>query len=109
MAPRVTYRRKNSFNTRSNKVRKIRTPGGKIVVQYVGKKSHALKCPLSGERLNGIPALRHHEYKFLKKRERRVSRPYGGVLSGGEVKSRIIRAFLTEEVKIVKKVMSQSK
>lgn len=27
MAPRVTYRRHNSFNTRSNKIRKVKTPG----------------------------------------------------------------------------------
>ena len=32
-----------------------------------------------------------------------VHRAYGGVLSGGAVRHRIVRAFLVEEQKIVKK------
>ncbi len=47
--------------------------------------------------------------KSLKKRERTVSRPYGGHYCANCVKNRIIRAFLVEEVKIVKKVMSNKK
>ncbi len=44
------------------------------------------------------------------KKDRTVHRPYGGVLSGANVKERIIRAFLIEEQKIVKKVLKlQSK
>ena len=35
---RVTYRRRKSFNTASNKVRKVKTPGGKLVLHYMGKK-----------------------------------------------------------------------
>jgi hypothetical protein len=35
-----------------------------------------------------------------------VHRAYGGVLSGGAVRDRIVRAFLVEEQKIVKKVRS---
>ena len=31
MAARVTYRRTNSFNTKSNKIRKTKTPGGRLV------------------------------------------------------------------------------
>ena len=34
-----------------------------------------------------------------------VHRAYGGVLSGGAVRDRIVRAFLVEEQKIVKKVL----
>ena len=34
-----------------------------------------------------------------------VNRAYGGVLSGGAVRDRIVRAFLVEEQKIVKKVL----
>mmetsp|Transcript_6455 Transcript_6455/g.15899 ORF Transcript_6455/g.15899 Transcript_6455/m.15899 type:complete len:83 (-) Transcript_6455:181-429(-) len=44
------------------------------------------------------------------KKDRTVHRPYGGVLSGANVKERIVRAFLIEEQKIVKKVLKlQSK
>lgn len=38
-----------------------------------------------------------------------MNRPYGGVLSGTAVRERIIRAFLVEEQKIVKKVLKIQK
>ena len=67
--------------------------------------------------------MRNSEMKKSKKRERSVSRAYGGCLSGKAVRDRliinrnifeflflrIIRAFLIEEVKIVKKVMQKKK
>ena len=34
-----------------------------------------------------------------------MSRVYGGVLQSGEVRERIVRAFLIEEQKIVKQMM----
>ena len=33
MVQRVTYRRRLSYNTKSNKTKLIRTPGGKLVLQ----------------------------------------------------------------------------
>ena len=45
-------------------------------------------------------------YKNSKKRERTVSRAYGGAACGGCVKTRIMRAFLLEEHKAVKKLMA---
>jgi large subunit ribosomal protein L34e len=38
-----------------------------------------------------------------------VSRAYGGCLSHKVVKDRIVRAFLTEEVKVIKKKAAQAK
>ena len=29
---RVTYRRRKSYNTKTNKIRKVKTPGGRLVV-----------------------------------------------------------------------------
>lgn len=43
---RITYRRRTSYNTASNKIRKIRTPGGRLVAQYVGKRTKGVQ--LSG-------------------------------------------------------------
>ncbi|GAB2214421.1 hypothetical protein Drorol1_Dr00018766 [Drosera rotundifolia] len=59
--------------------------------------------PTSG----GIPHLRAVEYRRIRlaRNQRTVNRSYGGVLSGGAVRERIIRAFLVEEQKIVKKVL----
>jgi large subunit ribosomal protein L34e len=43
----------------------------------------------------------------MTKHEKTVSRAYGGSRCAGCVKSRIVRAFLIEEQKIVKKVMAE--
>lgn len=58
-----------------------------------------------------IPHLRPAEYKRsrLSRNRRTVNRAYGGVLSGSAVRERIIRAFLVEEQKIVKKVLKIQK
>eukprot|EP01016_Furgasonia_blochmanni_P013593 TRINITY_DN1695_c0_g1_i1.p2 TRINITY_DN1695_c0_g1~~TRINITY_DN1695_c0_g1_i1.p2 ORF type:complete len:138 (-),score=44.13 TRINITY_DN1695_c0_g1_i1:164-577(-) len=106
MANRVTYLRGKSYNTRSNGIRKVKTPGGRTTIQYVGKNPVLKTCAICPKPLAGIPSLRPHQYKFLKNRDRSVSRPYGGNLCGQCVRDRIVRAFLIEEVKIVKRVMS---
>ncbi|XP_015170986.1 60S ribosomal protein L34-like, partial [Solanum tuberosum] len=69
------------------------------------------KCPVTGKRIQGIPHLRPAEYKRsrLSRNRRTVNRAYGGVLSGGAVRERIVRAFLVEEQKIVKKVLKIQK
>jgi large subunit ribosomal protein L34e len=88
---RVTYKRRASYRTKSNKFRIVKTPGGKLAIQYVEKKTksigkHGIK--------NGRPAsLRRLSYSA-----RTVARPYGGVLSHQEVKDRITRAFMIEEI-----------
>lgn len=47
------------------------------------------------------------ELKNCKKREKTVSRAYGGSRCGICVRERIMRAFLIEEQKIVKKVLAE--
>jgi ribosomal protein L34E len=80
--------------------------GGRLVVQYRVKKASYPKCPVTGQRLPGIKALRPQEYsnKRMSKRQKTVNRIYGGCLSHNVVRERIMRAFLVEEQKIVKKV-----
>ena len=53
---RCTYRRRKSFRTVSNKVRKVKTPGGKLVLHYTGKKGKAPTCGDAGcnQRLHGV-------------------------------------------------------
>jgi large subunit ribosomal protein L34e len=101
---RFTFRTHHSFATRSNKNRLVRTPGGRLSVQHVQKKTGHHTCGDTGAKLNGIPALTSNKFKALSKNKKTVARAYGGVLSGGAVRSRIIRAFLVEERKVVKKV-----
>ncbi|KAL5996224.1 60S ribosomal protein L34 [Asimina triloba] len=91
--------------------RVVKTPGGKLVYQSTKKRASGPKCPVSGKRIQGIPHLRPTEYKRsrLPRNRRTVNRAYGGVLSGSAVRERIIRAFLVEEQKIVKKVLKIQK
>ncbi|KAJ3202836.1 60S ribosomal protein L34, partial [Dinochytrium kinnereticum] len=53
MAQRVTYRRRLSYNTQSNKHRVVKTPGGKLVFQRVRKLTGAPKCGDCGDKLAG--------------------------------------------------------
>lgn len=72
---------------------------------YVKKKPKAPRCGDCHQALQGIPALRPREYARLSKCKKNVSRAYGGSRCSACVKDRIIRAFLIEEQKIVKKML----
>merc|ERR1712100_303 len=110
MGARVHYTRNKSWNTRSNKIRQVRTPGGRLSVQYVAKRAATPKSAMvtDSQRLGGLRRMRPHAYSCIPKHHRRIARAYGGVFTHSEVKNRIIRTFLTEEVKNVKKAISQT-
>ncbi|KAF3788004.1 hypothetical protein EJ110_NYTH18825 [Nymphaea thermarum] len=103
MVQRLTYRKRHSYATKSNQTRVVKTPGGRLVYQTSKKRAKGPICPVTGKRIQGIPHLRPTEYKRsrLARNRRTVNRAYGGVL--------IIRAFLVEEQKIVKKVLKIQK
>ncbi|GIX64827.1 60S ribosomal protein L34 [Babesia caballi] len=107
MAQRVVLRRQCRYNTKSNKQRVVKTPGARLVVQRRTKVAQTPKCGDCKRKLLGIAALRPHLYRNLKKRERTVSRAYGGVRCHSCVKDRIIRAFLKEEQRSLKKVVEE--
>ncbi|MCD7460670.1 60S ribosomal protein L34 [Datura stramonium] len=75
------------------------------------KRATSPKCSVTGTRIQGIPHLRPAEYKRsrLLRNRKTVNRAYGGMLSGGVVRERMIRAFLVEEQNIVKKVLKIQK
>merc|ERR1712151_646056 len=90
-----------------NKLRLLRTPGGRLTSLVVKKKSKGPSCGDCGKRIIGVPALRPMEYRRLKKRERRVNRAYGGSRCAKCVRMRVVRAFLIEEQKCVKQVLAE--
>merc|ERR1712039_1036581 len=94
-------------NTKGNKQKTVKTPGGKLVFQTLKKKAKGPHCGDCGKALIGLPRLRPTEYRRLKKRERRVNRAYGGSRCASCVRSRVIRAFLIEEQKCVKQVLAE--
>merc|ERR1712224_351661 len=83
----------------------VKTPGGKLAMQYIQKKGKGPKCGDCGTKLIGIPGLRPKEYHSISRRQKTITRAYGGSRCGSCVRQRIIRAFLVEEQKIVKSVL----
>ncbi|KAK5972223.1 Ribosomal 60S subunit protein L34B, partial [Trichostrongylus colubriformis] len=53
MAQRVTYRRRLSYNTKSNKCKIVKTPGGRLIYQYLKKRGSVPKCKDTGVKLHG--------------------------------------------------------
>ncbi|KAG4305695.1 hypothetical protein PORY_000605, partial [Pneumocystis oryctolagi] len=102
---RLTYRRRLSYNTPSNKVYIIKTPGNELRYLHRKKNGKPPRCGDCHQKLQGIPALRPREYSRISKNKKSISRAYGGSRCADCVKNRIMRAFLIEEQKIVKKVL----
>ena len=94
-------------NTRSIKIKVVKTPGGILRAQHVKKLATRPKCGDCGSALQGISTLRPRQYATVSKTHKTVSRAYGGSRCANCVKERIIRAFLIEEQKIVKKVVKE--
>lgn len=90
-------------------MRVVKTPGGKLVYQYQKKPVNSPKCPVSGVRLQGLPSRRANTLAKISKKNKTVNRVYGGHLSHSVVRERIVRAFLIEEQKVVKKVLKLQK
>lgn len=62
----------------------------------------------SADMLRQIPALRPREYATISRPKKTVQRAYGGSRCANCVRDRIVRAFLIEEQKIVKKVLKEA-
>ena len=90
MQTRIIYRRKHVYKTRSNVVRRFRTPGGRLILQSRNKRVSPVICGDTKLPLNGIKRIHPSKFWNLKHRQRTVSRPYGGSLSHGAVKFRYI-------------------
>ncbi|PWN17858.1 60s ribosomal protein l34-b, partial [Microstroma glucosiphilum] len=105
MAERVTLRKRTPYNTKSNRRRVVKTPGGKLRYLHIKKLPTSPKCGDCHTALPGIKALRPREYATISKTGKTVQRAYGGSRCANCVRTRIIRAFLVEEAKIVKQVV----
>lgn len=107
MVQRLVYRRQNNFNTKSNKTKVVKTPGGRLTLHVVKKASKGPRCGDCKGKIQGIPALRPFQYKKLAKTDRTVARAYGGSRCMPCVRDRIKRAFFLEEQKAVKAIIAE--
>merc|ERR1712018_112245 len=105
MVQRLTYRRRLSYNTKSNRRKISKTPGGRLVYLHQKKLGSIPKCGDTKKPLFGIKPGRPRELSSMCKRKKHVTRTYGGVLCSNAVRNRIVRAFLVEEQKIVVRVL----
>ncbi|CAM4440313.1 large ribosomal subunit protein eL34-like [Lepidochelys kempii] len=107
MIQRLTYCRRLSYNTASNKTRLSRTPGNRPVYLYTKKVGKAPKsaCGACPGRLCGVRALHPKVLIRLSKTKKQVRRAYGGSTCAKCVCDRLKPAFLIEEQKAVVKVL----
>jgi len=79
------------------------------VFHQITKKAKGPKCGDCGGRIHGVKHLRPMEAHRAPKRLKTVTRAYGGNRCATCVRNRIVRAFLIEEQKIVKRVLKLQK
>lgn len=78
MAQRVTLPTRTPYNTKSNRRRVIKTPGGKLRYHLIGKQASTPKCGDCHTSLPGVQALRPRQYSSVSKTKKTVQRAYGG-------------------------------
>lgn len=76
----------------------VRTPSGKTVERYTLRKPSKPVCPITGQKLHGIPHKRPTAHKNLSKTQKRPQRAFGGVLSS-RASRRIIQTKARNMVK----------
>ncbi|VDM30788.1 unnamed protein product [Hydatigera taeniaeformis] len=106
---RLTLRRRLSYNTNSNRRQKVKTPGGKLVYIYQKKLGTFPKCGDCKRKLAGIKPSRPMTRSRMSKRLKTVTRSYGGSRCHACVRSRILRAFLMEEQKVLKQILKEKR
>ncbi|EPR78730.1 Ribosomal protein L34 [Spraguea lophii 42_110] len=104
MVERQVVRRGSTFNTRSNKRKKVRTPGNRLVFQDVKKKGKGPKCGQCGIKLAGVKEARPAAFSRMRKSCRKVNRILGGVQCAKCVQEKVLDAFLNAEEKRMKEL-----
>ncbi len=66
--------------SRSYRRKRVRTPGGRLVMHYGKRAPQKPKCAVCKKELHGIPRLIPSKFRNLPKTSKRVSRLYGGYL-----------------------------
>ncbi|GAV00812.1 hypothetical protein RvY_11608 [Ramazzottius varieornatus] len=105
MAQRLTLRRRLPYSTASNKRKIVKTPGGRLVYIYQKKLATPARCGDCKCDLKGVIRARPRKLHSVSKRQKHVTRTFGGSRCHACVRQRVLRAFLIEEQKIVARVV----
>ncbi len=92
---------------KSGRFRKVfvRSPGGNVKVHYRERKPKAAHCPVTGQKLKGVPRERPAKMASMPKTHKRPERPYGGVLS-----SRAMRDVMKQKAQtLMRKLRGEQK
>ena len=70
-------------NKRSRSYRriKLRLPGSGHTTQYRRRKPSHAHCPITGQKLHGVPRIRDVKRRHLGITQKRPNRPFGGKIS----------------------------
>ena len=90
MTQRLTLRKRNPYNTESNRRRVVKTPSGENRYLHIRKPATAPKCGDCHSKLAGVKALRPRQYAQVSKRNKTVSRAYGGNRCANCVRTRYV-------------------
>ena len=82
------------YRSRTFRRRRTRTPGGRLVMQYLRRRPANPQCGKCGVNLKGVPRGTVMHVRRVPKSGRRPERPYGGVLC-----TRCMRAKFKEQAK----------
>lgn len=67
--------------SRSMAMKQVRTPGHGHATHFVRRRPKYAHCPITGQKLHGVPRLRPAKLRQLPKTKRSVTRYYGGKIS----------------------------
>jgi len=76
--------------SRSQRRVRVKTPGGKVTIQYRKRKPAKAKCSECGKELPGVPRQRPYKLQKTAKTAKRPERPYGGKLCSSCTRKLII-------------------
>lgn len=99
MAQRVTLPTRSPYNTKSNKRRVVKTPGGKLKYHLIGKQASPVRCGDCHDALPGVKSLRPRQYANVSKTKKTVSRAYGGSRCANCVRTRWVHSDETVDRK----------
>ncbi len=77
---------------RKTKLKKVRTPGGRISYHKVEKKTSWPSCGVCGNPLAGVPRVKPYRLRSMAKTKKRPERMYGGILCPRCLRKKILES-----------------